>query len=317
MSFVLISSPRMNLIATSIFFTLIFLQSEFTSAQTSQVGLSLDEYPHARVVFRSVADDDDYILALGSFKKTEGTWSVDHHQRLSGQLARMTLELPQTHSAEDGFQFYSKQLKKLSARELYRCDARECGPSNSWANNHFKVIQLYGLDQHQYYAAYEVLHEQQLPYYVSLYAVLRGNKRVYVQIDILQSDKATENNIATDPASLSRLLQDQGFFVFPGIVTDDENGKSNLVINKEHLQGLITVLQRQYTLQVALVGHDYRASSLQTQQKDSERYAESLKAALVGAGIAANRIEVYGLGGLSPAGRGNQSARVEVVKLNK
>ena len=285
-------------------------------AQTPETELGLEEYPHARIVFRSQLEDDDYVLALGSFKKTEGMWSVDHHQRLSGKLTRMTLELPSTHSAEDGFHFYARQLKKLSARELYRCDGRECGPSNSWANNHFKVIQLYGLDQHQHYAAYEIIQEKKAPYYVSLYAVLRGNKRVLVQLDILQSEKAPAESIATDPDSLLRLFQTQGFYVFPGAVADDEAGQSHLLIKPEHVKTLVQVLQRQAQWKVALVGHDYRGNAPANQQHDSLRYAESLKAALVEEGIAASRITTHGLGSLAPAGRGNLSARVEVVKLS-
>ena len=295
---------------------LLVCNAGWAAAQTPETDLGLEAFPHARVVFRSQLEDDDYILALGSFKKTEGMWNVDHHQRLSGKLTRMTLELPSTHTAEDGFQFYVQQLKKLGARELYRCDGRECGPSNSWANNHFKVIQLYGLDQHQHYAAYEVIHDQKPPYYVSLYAVLRGNKRVLVQLDILQSDKAPAESIATDPDSLLRLFQTQGFYIFPGAVADDDSGTSRLVIKPEHVETLVKVLQRQAQWKIALVGHDYRTSALVNQQRDSLRYADSLKAALVKEGVSADRIVTHGLGSLAPAGRGSQSARVEVVKLN-
>lgn len=299
-------------------FLLFFLlcSAGWVRAQTPETDLGLEDYPHARIVFRSQLEDDDYILALGSFKKVEGMWSVDNHQRLSGRLTRKTLELPSTHSVEDGFQFYLRQLKKLSARELYRCDGRECGPSNSWANNHFKVIQLYGLDQHQHYAAYEVIQEQKPPYYISLYTVLRGNKRVLVQLDILRSDKAPVEGIATDPDSLLRLFQTQGFYVFPGAVTDDDAGQSQLLIRPEHVQTLVQVLKRQSQWRLALVGHEYRASALADQQRDSLRYAESLKHALVKAGIAEARLVTHGLGSLAPAGRGNQSARVEVVKLS-
>lgn len=285
-------------------------------AQTPETDLGLEDYPHARIVFRSQLEDDDYILALGSFKKTEGMWTVDHHQRLEGKLTRKTLELPSTHSAENGFQFYVRQLKKLSARELYRCDGRECGPSNSWANNHFKVIQLYGLDQHQHYAAYEIIQEQKPPFYVSLYSVLRGNKRVLVQLDILQSDKTPAESIATDPDSLLRLFQTQGFYVFPGAVADDDAGQPHLMIKSEHVQTLVQVLKRQRQWKVALVGHDFRGGALDIQQRDSLRYAEALKAALVKAGVAEGRVVTHGLGSLAPAGRSNQSARVEVVKLS-
>lgn len=284
-------------------------------AETSSPTLSLQNYPHARVVFNSQAYEDDYILALGSYKKTDGIWNVDRQERLSGQLTRMTLELPQTHNAEDGFQFYIKQLQNFNLRELYRCDARECGPSNSWANNHFKIIQLYGLDQNQHYAAFELTEEDRSPYYVSIYAVLRGNKRVYVQVDILHSDQVNKPEIASDPDTLSRLLWASGYYLFPDLVIQNSKGNTTLDIRKGHLQALTNLLQRQAGLQIALVGHDYSPVSLAQQQQDSLAYAEELKAALVKNGIEAKRISVYGLGSLAPAGRKFQRARIEVVRL--
>ena len=67
---------------------------------------------------------------------------------------------------------------------------------------------------------------------------------------------------------------------------------------------------------IALVGHDYAAVPLAQQQKDSRLYAEQLKTALQQKGIVAARITTYGIGSLAPAGRGDRSARVEVVKVN-
>ena len=45
-------------------------------------------------------------------------------------------------------------------------------------------------------------------------------------------------------------------------------------------------------------------------------YAEQLKAALQEAGVKANRLVPYGLGGLAPAGRGDRAGRVELVKID-
>lgn len=285
------------------------------SVHASKAPFMLDDYPHARQVFRSEGAEDDYVLALGSFKKIDGLWSVDRQQRLSGLLTRQTLELPSGHSAEEGFQFYVKQLQNFSARQLYRCDARECGPSNSWANNHFKIIQLYGLDQHQHYAAYELNLERQPSIYLSVYSVLRGNKRVYVQIEILQTEQAGQAVVATDPDTLLRLLLTRGYYIFPDLVVVDRQGKNSLDIRPAHLQALVTLLQRQPGLRIALVGHDYAPVDLTRQLKNSELHAQGLQAALIKAGVDKQRLVIRGLGSLAPAGRGNASARVEIVHL--
>lgn len=289
--------------------------AQTAAAQTSTDGIKLEAYPHARAVFSSQLEDDDYILALGSFKKVSGLWEVDRQHRLSGKLSRLTLELPPTHGSKEGFNFYIKQLQQLNARELYRCEGRECGPSNSWANVHFKVIQLYGQDQHQYYAVYEVTQEQNGPAYISLYSVLRGNKRVYVQVDILQTSKTEQQTIASDPDTLVGLLQARSYYEFPGAIKVNQQGQDELAIPEAHLRVLVDVLKQKSSWRMALVGHDYGQGKLDHQQKVSKGYADTLKAALVREGISAARIEAYGIGSLAPAGRGNQSARVEVVRL--
>ena len=278
--------------------------------------LPVQNYHNARVIFQSSADTDEYVLALGSYKKIAGNWRVDRQQRLSGNLARYTLELPEGHSANNGFDFYLDQLQGFNFRELYHCKGRDCGTSNSWANNHFKIQLLYGLDQFQQYGAYEVTTADEKPFYVALYAVQRGNKRVYLQLDVLHIDKVVELGIASSPESIIKSLTISGYYVFPDLVADDAKGNINIQIKAAHLQALIDVLAQQENWTVALVGHDYAPVSLAQQQKDSLRYAEQLKNALQEKGIASARMVTYGIGSLAPAGRGDRSARVEVVKIS-
>jgi hypothetical protein len=278
--------------------------------------LPVQNYHNARVIFQSNAKTDEYVLALGSYKKIAGSWRVDRQQRLGGTLARFTLELPEGHSANNGFDFYLDQLQNFNFRELFHCKSRDCGTSNSWANTHFKIQQLYGLDQFQQYGAYEVTTADDKPFYVALYAVQRGNKRVYLQLDILHVDKVIELGIASSPESIIKSLDTSGYYVFPDLVAEDVRGNTNIQIKQAHLQALVDVLTEQTNWKIALVGHDYAPIPFVQQQKDSRLYAEQLKAALQDKGIAAGRIEIYGIGSLAPAGRGDRSARVEVVKIN-
>lgn len=282
----------------------------------SAAELPVQNYHNARVIFESNAETDEYVLALGSYKKIAGSWRVDRQQRLSGTLARYTLELPEGHSASNGFDFYLDQLQNFNFRELFHCKSRDCGTSNSWANNHFKFQMLYGLDQFQQYGAYEVTTADEKPFYVALYTVQRGNRRVYVQLDILHIDKIIELGIASSPESIIKSLESSGYYVFPDLLADDAEGNTNIQIKQAHLQALINVLAQQTEWKVALVGHDYAPVPLTQQQKDSLLYAVQLKTALQEQGIAASRITTYGIGSLAPAGRGDRTARVEVVKVN-
>lgn len=279
--------------------------------------LELETYHNARVLSESIANTEEYVFAVGSYKKVAGAWRLDRQQRLSGNLARLTLELPQGHSAKNGFDFYLDQLQNFNFRELFYCQGRDCGTSNSWANNHFKIIQLYGLDQFQYYGAYEVTTADKKPFYVAVYAVQRGNKRVYMQIDTLHIDHVIELGIASSPESIIKSISDSSYYVFPDFIADDKKGGIHIQIKPAHLQVLVDVLSQKPSWKIALVGHDYASALLDQQRKASLGYADQLKAALQEAGVASARMTTYGLGGLAPAGRGDREARVEIVLIAK
>ena len=278
--------------------------------------LQLQTYDNAHVLFESTAQTDGYVFAIGSYKKVSGAWRLDRQQRLSGSLQRVTLELPEGHTAKNGFDFYLDQLQNFNLRELFYCKGRDCGTSNSWANNHFKILQLYGLDQFQYYGAYEVTTADEKPFYIALYAVQRGNKRVYLQLDILHIDKRVELGIASSPESIIKSINNGGYYVFPDLVVEDNEGKTRIGIKPAHLQALVEVLKQKTAWKIAIVGHDYMSVTLVEQQKKSLVYADQLKGALQKEGIATARMETYGLGGLAPVGRGDRSARVEIVLIN-
>lgn len=277
--------------------------------------LKLQPYPNAREVFHSTGQEDNFLLALSSYKKVDNSWLVDRSQRLSGTLERTTFELPADQNADMGFSFFKDQIDKYNLRELFHCKARDCGTSNSWANNHFKIIQLYGMDQHQLYGAYEITNADEKPFYVVIYAVMRGNKRAYVQLEVLHLNKINEFGVASSPETLNKLLNTNGYFVFPDFISKDAQGGAHMQIKQAHIQALVALLSLQPKLALALVGHDYSNVSIEQQQTESKKNAEQIKTALVAAGIDAKRLQVFGLGSLAPAGRGDRSARVEIVKV--
>lgn len=287
----------------------------FFAKAVGAAEVTLQQYPNARVIFETQGKTEDYTLALGSYKKTSGLWRVDRQVRLSGQQTRYTVELPEGHSADNGFDFYLDQLNNYNLRELFHCKARACGTSNSWANNHFKIQQLYGLDQYQQYGAYEVTTADEKPFYVAIYVVRRGNKRVIAQVDVLSLDKLVVPGVASSPESLIKALELSGYYVFPDVVVDDAEGGSQIQIKPAHIGALIDVLTIKTEWKLALVGHEYAPMPLAGQQKKSQSYADQLKAALVAQGVAESRLLTYGMASLAPAGRGDRSARVEVVKL--
>lgn len=275
-----------------------------------ETELALNDFPGARVVFSSTEEVSDYVLALSNYKKVRGLWRLQE-QLLSGTLERKTFQLPDPHSARDGFEFFYDQLKQYPMRELYTCESRECGASNTWANEHFKVLQLYGLDQYQYFGTFEMTSPEHAGVYVTLYSVLRGNKRVYVQLEVLTSDKANRYQAASNPETLVRQLKREGFAAFAGLRIAGDN----ISLAEGHVEALAQALATEPDMRVALVGHNYQRMPLAEQQGVSLGYAEQLKKALQAQGVEARRLEVFGVGGLAPAGKADAEARLEIVLL--
>ena len=296
---------------------LLLVVTAFACAQgdSKSAWLALEDFSGARVMLREHKREVSYTLALGTYKKIGGSWDAERQQRLNGDLARRTLELPSDRSAREGFHFYRKQLQNYPVRELFACAGRDCGGSTNWANDHFGIPQLYGLDPYQYYGVYELSAEQTL-YYASLYAVRRGNGRVYVQLDLLRAEAETGSRPRMTLSSMIDALAQDGYFVLDIHVADQASSDQGWAPDDAVLEPLIELLKARENWRLALVGHDYAPGALDRQRRLSKGYAESLKRALVSAGVAEGRLETYGLGSLAPAGRRARSARLEVVKLS-
>lgn len=276
--------------------------------------LGLEDFPGARVLMREYQPDRPYLLALSTYKKLGGTWTAEREQRLRGDVLRRTLELPADFSAREGFVFYENQLTQHRSRELFACEERACGGSINWANNHFNIIQLYGLDQFQYYSVYELVRDE-VVYYASLYAVRRGNRRVYVQLDLVKLPETERPSLSLSPEVLGERLRNAGYFVLPGFDVLGAAQQWQVAVSEPAIEAVAGLLRQESDWTLALVGHDYGAGSLAAQREQSLRYAEQVRDKLKARGIDEQRVLVFGLGSLSPAGKGERSARVEVVRL--
>lgn len=147
--------------------------------------IELAVFPGAKVVAETSFEPTFYRLALGPQKKISNVWRAEYSANYSGQLRRLTLELPAGFTREEVLSFYLQALELEDAELLYGCGGRDCGSSNSWANSHFNIKQLYGLDQAQEYRAYKTGSNE----WLVLYWVQRGNKRQYIQLEQLVQAK--------------------------------------------------------------------------------------------------------------------------------
>ena len=180
------------------------------------------------------------------------------------------------------FAHYLKSLQSINAEILFQCSSRQCGSSNQWANNYFEVTELYGIDRTQFYLSAMTGNMQ-----LALYTVKRGNRRVYIHLDILKPAEQTEESLAVD-------LQQQGF---------------SWLDDSENIAPIINYLVSNPQQKVLIGSYSYiQGKRLPELLGLTQVTADSLAAQLIKAGVDARRIEAVGVGPAVPiADRGRDA----------
>lgn len=277
-------------------------------AAPSLIALPLVTFSDAKLIFESRERAEHYRLGLGSIEKINSRWSLEREQRLSGDLARQTFEISEENSAEEVFEYYRQQLLQVGGRELFYCRSRSCGSSNAWANSHFHIKQLYGLDSEQYYSAFEVIAADDTRFYVSLYGVRRGNKRNYLQVDVLETVQAPRISSSVE-AIIERLEEGRSISFVDAFLDGGQ-------LDEQYLMSLVSVFTRQPGWSIGLVGHNYAVQSFALQEAEAAAMVARVKDQLLEKGIAASRIKTFALGGLVPAVRiGKREILLQIVRI--
>ncbi|ODS23447.1 hypothetical protein AB835_08785 [Candidatus Endobugula sertula] len=175
------SMRKLFLIPTS----LVLACTSLTVCANGELWFQFKMHPQATILYENVDPKNDkmHILALGKYKKSGNGWLPSRTLRLQGMLKRYTLELPREYDSEELFTFYQQQLP-VNAKLLFHCQKRMCGESNNWANDYFRIKQLYGSNASQYYAVFKWI-ERKFTHYATIYTVRRGNRRLYAQLELL------------------------------------------------------------------------------------------------------------------------------------
>lgn len=298
-----------NFLQPIAFLPILFLLFALTIANTASAEAWEAVFPDAQVMNKKIIEEANYRLALGPLKNVNSQWRSEREQRLRGELQRRTMETPERFSVDEIYRQLRTALQRRNARPLYTCSGLDCGSSNAWANNYFGVKQLYGLDQNQYYGAWELQSQSGALYYLSTYVVQRGNQRIYVQIDQIEVSNTVRGSIAATPMTLIEALTQQGYFTLAGV---DWSG-DDITIEGKHIKVVAEALNRDPWLKIRVVGHDYGPGDLVQQQQRSMRAAQEVQDLLLELGIKPERITAHGIGSLAPAPQGD-SARIEIVR---
>ena len=145
---------------------------------------SVIPFENAKVLDDETLTTRNYIIALGSYEKIGNLWEPEKKQRLAGALRRQTHEISRDYDELDVYEYYISEIGETS-EVLYSCERFNCGASNNWANVHFGIKQLYGLDRDQFYQVMRV----EPGVYATVYVVRRGNGRIYAQIEMINTNE--------------------------------------------------------------------------------------------------------------------------------
>lgn len=168
----------------------------------------LPRFPDSKIVSFKDTPSIERIYPQGAIRRISGNLRYEREVAGTGQLTRVTYELPATHSASEVFARARESLLTQNAQLLYWCVGRECGSSSLWANAVFTNATLTGSDEQQAYALLRLAAPQH-DSLVALYSITRGNKRAYLHAELFKADAPLPALLPT-PATLRRQLTSTG-----------------------------------------------------------------------------------------------------------
>lgn len=184
---------------------LLLLPSGLTLAATFQTFLELEALHDAKVITQKQQDGVEKIYPQGSVSRISGRMRYGQEVLVRGSVDVLTVQLAEPHEALAAFDASRALLQGQQANMLYWCAARECGPSNLWANQVFANARLYGPDDRQAYALFQLADEQS-PSLMAVYAITRGNGRSFLHLEHFQAAQLPAELLPT-PATLERQLR--------------------------------------------------------------------------------------------------------------
>lgn len=323
---------------------LLLLAGGDAHSQPANLSLELSDhsllsgFSESEITTRELQRDINYRIVLGGLQRTRGEVVPENSERLRGDVTKITYEVSQEFTGEDVYQYFLEQLENKNYSVLFSCEGRACGSSNYWANDIFANRILYGLEHNQFYLAFKANSGAESEPYFALYIVTRANRKIYAHLEIIEpggsqgsekkgsEQKDPEQGTAPvtstpQPAQgtaqagqeidLLQRLQRQGSAVLRGI---NFNSDSELTANTD-LSVLLSLLNSNQSLSVYLVSHLKESSqSLSVLMQRSNTRANTLRQALIAAGIDASRITAAGVGPLAPnCDSNNCDQRIELV----
>jgi hypothetical protein len=250
---------------------------------TENLGL----YPGAELVESRVDEKiESRRIILGALKKINNELQPKFFEYVTGTQTSNTYYIPTERRIDKLVEFYLDQLSG-SSRILFRCEGRDCGSSNYWANTVFTTPLLYGPEQFQNYI---IARDLATDDYIAIYVGQRGTKKIYVHVQIISG---IEKQPKLTMGTLFESFESHHRFVIQ---------TSNFVLERDLVEDLVEFMKLNEPSKLTLVSHDslQKSESIEEGMQRTLRYSESVRSALVDAGISKERIQAFGVGPLSP-----------------
>lgn len=262
-----------------------------------------DRYTLSTIVEYETTSVPEYALAVGKLKKVNGVTSPEEQRYLSGQLTKVTYQIPSGHNTKEVAAFVQSMLDKRQAEVFFQCTARNCGSSNDWANRVFGVQKLNGLTGKQYYWAAALQGDNGASNTLAIYLTQRGNRQVYLHIEAVQN-QSSEGALTAD-GMLERWQTGGRVFLLSASLTEESV--------EELAQAMQEIFDQRPFSKVWLVGHQGGTLPFLVLLKNSEQTAVDLRQQLIDLGLPENRIYAQGVGPLAPASASVPKNRIEIL----
>jgi OOP family OmpA-OmpF porin len=245
----------------------------------------------------SVATDKQF-QEFGSYKLATGLNKDGNLEgrTLEGKVTRFTYENPAGRSALEIFRNYRSALTSAGLKPAWTCVDSECGASyarSQWGR--FNGLAAAATSGDPHYIAGSIKNAGGTAWV----AVMVGKRRT--QVDIVEMVAMDTDMVVADAGALAKGLDENGRVTVPGIFFDTDKSVVKPE-SKPALDEIARLLKDRPNLRLFVVGHTDLTGDLAHNRTLSEARARAVVNALVtGYGVAAARLDGYGVGPLAPA----------------
>lgn len=269
----------------------------------------LTRYSGSTAVDKTVEEFGRYQLVTGVNERYEF-----QGRTLEGKLTRFVYQNPAERSTLEIFRNYRTALGRAGLQELFNCELDACGPAyarSAWGRHNNLFV---AADGDPRYLAGTIRTAGGTTYV----AVMVGRRRT--QVDIIEIVAMQGDMVVADAASLLRELDANGRVTVNGIYFDVDQSELKPE-SRAAIEQVASLLRANAGLRLFVVGHTDITGDLQHNRTLSEARARAVVASLVrDYGIAASRLDGYGVGPLAPVGTNASETgralnrRVELVR---